>query len=32
MLYSLALRLQLNKTNVKVFELVPPGVNHQSSE
>ena len=25
--YSLALRLQLNKTNVKVFELVPPGVN-----
>ncbi|GGH21371.1 oxidoreductase [Dyadobacter endophyticus] len=25
--YSLALRLQLNKTSVKVFELVPPGVN-----
>lgn len=25
--YTLALRLQLNKTNVKVFELVPPGVN-----
>ena len=25
--YSLALRLQLNKTCVKVFELVPPGVN-----
>lgn len=25
--YTLALRLQLNKTNVKVFELIPPGVN-----
>ncbi|RFM35155.1 SDR family oxidoreductase [Chitinophaga silvisoli] len=25
--YSQALRLQLNKTSVKVFELVPPGVN-----
>lgn len=25
--YSLALRLQLQKTTVKVFELVPPGVN-----
>jgi len=25
--YSLALRLQLDKTSVKVFELVPPGVN-----
>jgi len=25
--YSIALRLQLNKTSVKVFELVPPGVN-----
>lgn len=25
--YTQALRLQLNKTSVKVFELVPPGVN-----
>ncbi|MBO9673351.1 MAG: SDR family NAD(P)-dependent oxidoreductase [Sphingobacteriaceae bacterium] len=25
--YSQALRLQLNKTNVRVFELIPPGVN-----
>lgn len=25
--YTLALRLQLEKTSVKVFELVPPGVN-----
>lgn len=25
--YSLALRLQLNKTSVRVFELIPPGVN-----
>ena len=25
--YSQALRLQLSKTNVKVFELIPPGVN-----
>jgi len=25
--YSQALRLQLNKTSVKVFELIPPGVN-----
>ncbi|MET7253178.1 SDR family oxidoreductase [Dyadobacter fermentans] len=25
--YTLALRLQLNKTSVRVFELVPPGVN-----
>ena len=25
--YSKALRLQLEKTNVKVFELIPPGVN-----
>lgn len=25
--YTLALRLQLNKTSVRVFELIPPGVN-----
>jgi uncharacterized oxidoreductase len=25
--YTQALRLQLNQTNVKVFELIPPGVN-----
>jgi uncharacterized oxidoreductase len=25
--YTLALRLQLEKTNVRVFELIPPGVN-----
>lgn len=25
--YTLALRLQLNKTSVRIFELVPPGVN-----
>lgn len=25
--YTLALRLQLDKTSVKVFELIPPGVN-----
>lgn len=25
--YTMALRLQLNKTSVRVFELIPPGVN-----
>ncbi|WP_282456931.1 SDR family NAD(P)-dependent oxidoreductase [Chitinophaga sedimenti] len=25
--YTMALRLQLGKTNVKVFEVIPPGVN-----
>ena len=25
--YTMALRLQLSKTNVKVFEVIPPGVN-----
>jgi uncharacterized oxidoreductase len=25
--YTMALRLQLSKTNIKVVELIPPGVN-----